>query len=308
LNQGREIVEVMTTPPRASPEYSRGLLLTASGTVLVSFEALFLRLVGVDIWTVIWWRGLLLGITALAVLAMSGRSLHVRSLGVAGLAAIIAFAACVFSFVSAINATTVANTLVIASAAPLFAALQSWLFLRERITRATWGAVIIVFVGIAIIFSGSLRTSFLLGDLSALVYAGCLSAYYVALRRCPGAHMLSIVACGGLLSGLLAWPMAMPVAVTPGDLLPLLVLGVVIVPASTMLLSLGTRYIPAPHVTLIMMLEMILGPLWVWFILGEVPPHITVLGGVLILMTVGGHSYISGTSRPIVQSDPSRYG
>ncbi len=293
----------MTIAPRASPEYSRGLLLTVSGTVLVSFEALFLRLVDVDIWTVIWWRGLLLGVTTLAVLAMSGRSLHVRSLGATGLAAIIAFAACVFSFVSAVNATTVANTLVIASAAPLFAALQSWLFLRERTTRATWGAVIIVFVGIAIIFSGSLRTSFIFGDLFALAYAGCLAAYYVALRRCPGDHLLSIVACGGLLSGLLAWPLAMPAAVVPGDLLPLLVLGVVIVPASTMLLSLGTRYIPAPHVTLIMMLEMVLGPFWVWFILGEIPPYITVLGGVLILMTVVGHSYASAASRPAVQSD-----
>jgi drug/metabolite transporter (DMT)-like permease len=294
----------MTIAPRASPEYSRGLLLTVSGTVLVSFEALFLRLVDIDIWTVIWWRGLLLGITTLAVLAMSGRSLHVRSLGAAGLAATIAFAACVFSFVSAINATTVANTLVIASAAPLFAALQSWLFLGERTTRATWGAVLIVFVGIAIIFSGSVRTSFILGDLFALAYAGCLAAYYVALRRCPGDHLLSIVACGGLLSGVLAWPLAMPAAVARGDLFPLLVLGVVIVPASTMLLSLGTRYIPAPHVTLIMMLEMILGPLWVWFILGEIPPYITVLGGVLILVTVVGHSYVSAASRPMVQSEP----
>jgi drug/metabolite transporter (DMT)-like permease len=220
-------------------------------------------------------------------------------LGVAGLAAIVAFAAAIFSFVTAINATTVANTLVIASAAPLFAALQSWLFLQERTARTTWVAVIILFAGIAIIFSGSVRTSFIFGDLFALAYAGCLAAYYVALRRCPDDHLLSIVTCGGLLSGLLAWPLATPGAVAPTDFWLLLALGVVVVPASTVLLSLGTRYIPAPHVTLIMMLEMILGPLWVWLALSEIPDYTTVFGGVLILMTVVGHSYVAAAKQPM---------
>ena len=288
-----------TSVSRASRDYRRGLLLTVSGTVLVSFEALFLRLVNADIWAVIWWRGLLLGITTLAVLIATGRSLQIRTLGVPGLAAIIAFAATIFFFVAAINATTVANTLVIASAAPLFAAVQSWMFLQERTGRPTWAAVVIVFAGIAIIFSGSVRTSFLLGDLFALAYAACLAAYYVALRRCPDDHLLSIVACGGLLSALLAWPLAAPASIAESDFWFLLALGVVVVPASTMLLSLGTRYIPAPHVTLIMMLEMILGPLWVWFALSEIPDDTTVFGGVLILMTVVGHSYVAAAKQPM---------
>ena len=288
-----------TSVSRASRDYRRGLLLTVSGTVLVSFEALFLRLVNADIWAVIWWRGLLLGITTLAVLITTGRSLQIRTLGVPGLAAIIAFAATIFFFVAAINATTVANTLVIASAAPLFAAVQSWMFLQERTGRPTWAAVVIVFAGIAIIFSGSVRTSFLLGDLFALAYAACLAAYYVALRRCPDDHLLSIVACGGLLSALLAWPLAAPASIAESDFWFLLALGVVVVPASTMLLSLGTRYIPAPHVTLIMMLEMILGPLWVWFALSEIPDDTTVFGGVLILMTVVGHSYVAAAKQPM---------
>ena len=288
---------------RVSPDYGRGLLLTAGGTVLVSFEALFLRLVDVDIWTVLWWRGLLLSITALTALAITRQSLEFRRLGVAGGAAILAFAGCIFSFVSAIGATTVANTLVIGSAAPLFAALLSSLFLRERTTTATWVAVTILFVGIAIIFSGSLRTSFILGDLFALAYACCLAAYYVALRRCAGDHLLSIVACGALLSAALAWPLATPDSVAPSDFWPLLVLGVVVVPVSTTLLSLGPRYLPASHVTLIMMLEIVLGPLWVWLILAEVPADFTLLGGGLILMTVVGYSYVAAQGRPASRSN-----
>jgi drug/metabolite transporter (DMT)-like permease len=170
--------------------------------------------------------------------------------------------------------------------APLFAAILSCLFLRERTTAATWVAVTMLFVGIAIIFSGSLRTSFIVGDIYALTYACCLAAYYVALRSCAGGHFLSVVAGGALLAAALAWPLASPASLAPSDFLPLLILGMVVVPASTILLSLGTRHIPAPHVTLIMMLEIVLGPFWVWVIVREVPPSATILGGILILGTI----------------------
>ena len=79
----------------------------------------------------------------------------------------------------------------------------------------------------------------------------------------------------------------------------LLALGVVVVPASTILLSLGTRYMPAPHVTLIMMIEMMLAPLWVWFAFSEIPAHATVLGGILILVTVASHSLIAAPRQPM---------
>jgi drug/metabolite transporter (DMT)-like permease len=217
---------------------------------------------------------------------------QLRHLGLAGSIAIAAFAASVFSFIAAINGTTVANTLVIASAAPLFAALLSWIFLRERVPPATWIAVTLLFLGIAIIFSGSLRTSLIAGDLFALLYAACLAAYYVALRHCASGHLVLVLAAGGLLSGLLAWPLAAPATVAPEEFWLLFALGVIVVPASTMLLSFGTRHLPAPDITLIMMLEMLLGPLWVWLALGETPGPATVGGGLLILLTVVGHSYL----------------
>ncbi len=283
----------MSPRQRATRDYGRGIGLVLAGTVLVSIETLLLRLLNLDIWTVIWWRGALLGATCVVAAVVTGTSLRqLRQLGVAGLIAIAAFAASVFSFISAINGTTVANTLVIASAAPLFAALLSWVFLRERVPPATWMAVTMLFCGIAIIFSGSVRTSLIVGDLFALLYAGCLAAYYVALRHCASGHLMLVVAAGGLLSGLLAWPLAAPASVSLDDVWLLLALGVVVVPASTMLLSFGTKHLPAPDVTLVMMLEMLLGPLWVWLALGETPGRATVAGGVLILSTVVGHSYL----------------
>src|SRR6185369_1865730 len=281
-----------------SRHYRKGLALTAGGTILASFEGLLVRLVGLDSWTVIFWRGILLGLVMLGFLIVTRKKLQVRSLGLPAVTAIIAFAGSILFFISAINGTTVANTLVIASAAPLFAALLGWLFLKEQPTRGTSVAVVVVFAGLAIIFSGSLTSSFIVGDMLALGYALALAGYCVALQRCPPDQIPSIVAFGGILSGLIVWPFA-SVGIgsgigTSNDLLILLMLGVVIVPAATMLLSSGPQYIPASHVTLIMMLEIVLGPLWVWMVLSETPSATTVGGGALVLATIVAHSCHEG--------------
>ena len=273
--------------------YRKGLALTLAGTVAASFEGLLVRLVSVDSWTVIFWRGVLLGFAMMGFIIWSRRPFVVRGLSCAGWIAVVTYACNVCFFISAINATTIANTLVIASAAPLFAAALGWAVLRERPDKETWIAVVVVFLGLAVIFSGSLSSGRIMGDLLALGYAISLAAYFVALQRCPEAHVPSIVAIGGFLSGLIAWPLASDIGVATGDLWPLLLLGFLVVPAATLMLSLGPQFVPASHVTLIMMLEILLGPLWVWMMFRETPSATTVLGGTLVLATILAHSWLS---------------
>jgi drug/metabolite transporter (DMT)-like permease len=285
--------------------YRKGLALTAAGTLFASFEGLLVRLVSADSWTVIFWRGILLGIAMMLFIACSRRRLVLRGLSRAGWIAVAAYACNVCFFISAINATTVANTLVIASAAPLFAAAIGWAALRERPDKETWVAVLVVFVGLAVIFSGSLGGGRLTGDLLALGYAIALAAYFVALQRCPETQVPSIVAIGGILSGLVAWPFAGGIVVATGDLWPLLLLGLVVVPAATLMLSFGPQFMPGSHVTLIMLLEILLGPLWVWMMFRETPSVLTVLGGALVLATIVAHSWASTrrASRTTVAAD-----
>jgi drug/metabolite transporter (DMT)-like permease len=285
-------------------DYRKGLALTAGGTILASFEGLLVRLVAADSWTVIFWRGLLLGLVMLAVIIVTGRKLHMKSLRWPAWMAVFAFGGSVFFFISAINATTVANTLVIASAAPLFAAALGWAALRERPTRETWVAVIVVFLGLAVIFSGSLSTSRIAGDVLALGYALSLAAYFLALQRCPEEQVPSIVALGGMLSGFLAWPFASSLGVAAGDIWALLLLGIIIVPAATLLLSLGPQYIPASHVTLVMLLEIGFGPLWVWLVFSEMPAPATFFGGALVLATIVAHSWFSSRQLRVTSAQP----
>jgi drug/metabolite transporter (DMT)-like permease len=272
--------------------YRKGLALTLAGTLTASFEGLLVRLVSAESWTIIFWRGILLGLAMMGFIIWSGRPLVLWTLSRAGWIAVATYACNVCFFISAISATTVANTLVIASAAPLFAAALGWAALRERPDKETWVAVVVVFLGLAVIFSGSLSTARLTGDLLALGYAISLAAYCVALQRCPEAHVPSIVAIGGFLSGLIAWPLSSGIGVASGDLWPLLLLGLVVVPAATLMLSLGPQYMPGSHVTLIMMLEILLGPLWVWMMFRETPSATTVMGGALVLATILAHSWL----------------
>ena len=278
--------------PMALTGYRKGLALTLAGTLCASFEGLLVRLVSAESWTVIFWRGILLSLAMMGFIIWCRRPLVIRGLTRAGWIAVIAYACNVSFFISAINTTTVANTLVIASAAPLFAAAIGWMALRERPDKATSIAVAVVFLGLTVIFSGSLSTGRLAGDALALGYAVSLAAYFVALQRCPETDVFSIVALGGFLSGLVAWPLAHGIVVATGDLWPLLVLGLIVVPAATLMLSLGPQYMPGSHVTLIMLLEILLAPLWVWMMFRETPSTTTVMGGTLVLATVVAHSWL----------------
>ena len=251
-----------------------------------------MRLVGLDSWTVIFWRGLLprprhAGLHHPDRRASSSWKASRRP----GWIAVLAYAANVLFFISAINATTVANTLVIASAAPLFAATLGWLFCESGPRKETWIAVLVVLVGLAIIFSGlaqhaahpGRRTGARLCGIACGLFCGA-----AALRRTVTSprSWRSAGSCPASSPGRSRRTLAVPA----GDLWAVACAGLVVVPSATLLLSSGPQFIPASHVTLIMLLEIGLGPLWVWMVFFEVPAGATVLGGALVLATIVTHS------------------
>ncbi|NJN06071.1 MAG: EamA family transporter, partial [Rhodobacteraceae bacterium] len=86
--------------------------------------------------------------------------------------------------------------------------------------------------------------------------------------------------------------------VTARDLALLLVLGLVIMPVSFGLITAGPRYLPAAEVGLLMLLETVLGPLWVWLVIGETPASGTFLGGAIVLTTLVVHSLVGLRDAP----------
>lgn len=272
------------------------MLMATLGVIVLSPDGLILRLVEVDRWSVVFWRGLLMAValTAFIVLRHRGAAARqARAVGRRGLLAAALFAASTVLFVSSITLTTVANTLVIVSAAPLFGAVMSYLFLHERLPLHTWLAILAAVLGILVIFHGSLGGGALVGDLCALGTAFCMAGNLVVIRHARAVSMLPAMALSGVLAAVFVLPLASPLALTMRDAGLLLLLGLIVLPVSFGLITTAPRYIPAPEVSLIMLLEAILGPLWVWLALAEVPGPETFVGGGVVLGTLAVHSSLT---------------
>jgi len=268
-------------------------LLTGTGILVLSPDSLLVRLIGVDAWTLLFWRGLLLGIalTALVVLRHH-RELPAayRTSGRRGLLASVLLAGSTLCFVQALFHTTVANTLILIGTGPLIAALLGRLFLGEPVARRTYLAIGASLVGIWIAVSGDPGTGRWQGNLCAAGTALCSAGYLVVLRGARGTDMTPAVALGGLLTAAVVLPLSSPLSVTRADLGYLLLLGLVVLPVSFYLISLGPRFLPAPEVNLILLLEIALGPYWVWLVLEEAPETRAFAGGAVVIAALAAHS------------------
>jgi drug/metabolite transporter (DMT)-like permease len=275
----------------------KGLLLTFLAVLILSPDALLVRLIHCDVWTLLFWRCLLTGIMQTLFLAVFFRRQFLqsfRNIGGTGLLSAAVVAVGALFFVNSLKQTAAANTLIILAAAPVFSSLLSWFFLREKIARRTWVAIFICFTGILLIFSGSLRSGLLLGDLLALGATFMWASNIVTLRSGRAINMVP----ANLLGNLLVVPAALmagaqPLALSGGDMLFLILLGGIVLPVSFTMITMSPRYLPAPEVSLILLIETILGPVWVWLALGEVPLATTLLAGLLIVGTLAVHTLAS---------------
>jgi len=120
-----------------------------------------------------------------------------------------------------------------------------------------------------------------------------LASQLTIARHARSVSLVPALAAGMLLVALLCGPtFATPMSVSQADVLWLVLLGCIVLPVAFGLLTLAPRYIPSPEVSLIMQLEAVLGPLWVWMGVGEVPPVATFIGGGIVLVTLVVHSYL----------------
>ena len=271
-------------------QHSKGIIITALGVLIISPDGLLTRLIQVDHWTLIFWRALFLsfGMWLIVSLTYPNRAWQkYKSMGRGGVMMVLVYSMGTISFIVAITHTSVANTLIILSTTPLFAAIIGWVFLREPIPVRTWCAILLVGIGIFVISSDSeSQTSSLFGDLAAMCGAFFLATGFTVVRRFPAISIFPVISTSGLLTALIILPLAQPFSATQADMGYLLIMGIYMLPVGTALMFLGPRFIPAAEVGLMLLLESILGPIWVWLALGEQPGVRTFIGGAIILTTL----------------------
>jgi drug/metabolite transporter (DMT)-like permease len=240
-------------------------------------------------WQVMFYRSITFALTVLVVVAWRyrGRTPEAfRAIGRAGIAVGVISGAGSIAYIFALLTTTVANTMFIVSVTPLCTALLAWAVLGERPRTATWLAIAIAISGIAVMFSQGVTDSRLLGSLLAFAAAVGMAAMIVIIRRAKDIDMVPAQCLGGLIAAMVAALMVDTFVVPARDLGRMVVLGVVQIGAGFMLVTIGARYVPAAQVSLLMLSEMVLAPIWVWLAVDEVPAMVTLVGGILVMAAV----------------------
>lgn len=299
---------------RALPDHQKGLLLTTLGVLVLTPDSLLVRLIDAEPFGLLVWRGLLqaLGIFVLLALLHRGRlAAPFRAVGRAGLLLAVVFSGCTLFFILALSLTTVADVLVIVAAAPLAAAVFSLVFLGEGVPPRTWIAISLTLVGIALLVSEDLGSGSLLGDLAAGLCALCIGGSFTITRHARAVSMVPAMVLAGLVTAAVALPVALlleegPLLYDGARLGYTLAMGLVVVPVSFALITVGPRYLPAAEVGLLMLLETVLGPLWVWLVLAEYPGDLALIGGVLVVATLAGHAATGGRRRPALPAPEGR--
>jgi len=285
-----------------------GLSLALFGALLLTPDTLFMRISELDGFTMLAWRGGLSGIGYLLIWAWFSLRLELKIPNVLTLSFAIVVICQIINatfFSLAIAVAPVTIVLISVATAPIFSAILSWFFLGETLSKFSIGTAILVLLGLYISVLGGdatlieLDTSTLLGALFGLGVAFTLAMNFTIIRKDKNVPFVLAIGIGALLAGSLGllcadnlyWP---PVK----NMAAIAVTGIIILPVSFCTLSYAARFVPSSTVSLIMLLETVLGPLWIWWGIGEEPTNAMLLGGAIVVFSLTAFLINQRRNRP----------
>ena len=265
----------------------RGVLLVLAATVLWSLAGLFARLVAhLDVWTVLGWRALL-GSASISIVGLvewrRGRLDNPFAFGrlspVIALLAMVAISA----YAASVMTTTIADVMIIYATLPFVAAAIGYAVNREPVSSRTLVASVAALAGVVVMVAAGLGSGRLLGQALSALMTVAFAGMVVLQRRQPGASMIAINAIGALGSGLFGLAISPHAAISLYDFAILFAFGLTTIGLAFVLFMEGAKFIPSAEAGLISLLDVVLGPIWVFLAFGENPGELTLVGGAIVL-------------------------
>ena len=265
----------------------KGLLITSMGVLLVVPDSLFVRLIYAEPMVIAFWRSLISGIFVLFIVALFHGIRGFKNVFAAGLSSLIytiLIASTAPAFVLAIANTSVANVVFILASMPVFAAIFSRIFLGEPIKILMVLTMAIVAIGLCFIAYGSTRIQLASwkGDIWAVYVSIAFAAALTAVRSARAISMVPAIPIGYIGGALFLSFFVSPFEV-PSEIWHLILLHGLFIGASSCLLTLGPRFISSSEVSLLILLESVLAPILVWFVIGEYPGKYAIVGGIIVI-------------------------
>ena len=291
----------MTTIPGSEPDRGRvtGRLWVLSAGLCMSLGGPIIRLADDSTpWQFLFYRSIGAAAIILVYFLVTRRPVLelVRSAGMNGLVGGLGLAVAFTGYVWGVMHSTVANALFLISASPLVAAFLGWMVLRERVARSMWFAMFGVIVGVTIMIGEGLAEGDLLGDLAALASAVGFAGFSVAIRRGRDTDMSPTILIGAAITT--AFSAVMAAASGTGLAAPMMdvglaaAYGVLVIGAGIFMLTIGARNVPAAELLVLSLTEVVFASIWVWLAFGEVPSVLTLVGGLIILGSIGGQAVV----------------
>ena len=259
-----------------------GFFLSWGGLIIRSFETN-------DIWQILLIRSFFFIIALIIFLFLTYKKNTLEIIKKSGFPALIAGLFLSLSFVAyivAMSKTTVANVVFIISTQTIFLAIFGFLFLKEKITLKGFLAITFAFLGMAVMIGDSVNQGTLFGNIVAFAIPINFTILVMIIRKFPNLDMVPAIFFSGIFSGIYGLFLASDLTFSSNDILMGFFLGVPQLAFGFICVTIGTKTTKAVTVGLLMLLETIFAPIWVWIFLNEVPPISVFTGGGIIIFAV----------------------
>ena len=277
-------------------DQQKGSLLAFIGVMFITPDSLFIRLSNIETWGMLFYRGAIPFVVVLLGLLLFYKKNFLKALlkiGYPGIFYIISFSICNITFIISIQNTNVANTLIMVAMAPMLSAILGTIFLKEIPDQKTWIAIFITFGAVAYIFYDSIQLGNFLGDIFGFITAFGLAVNANLARYAKNVDLVPSAVIGKLCVAIFSLFFVESFELLENDLIIVPLMCVMCVAIPFVLVTIAPRFITAAEVNLFFLLEVIIGPIWVWLIIKEQPSLETIFGGAIIILTIATHSVVA---------------
>ncbi len=274
----------------------KGSFLAFIGVIFITPDSLLIRLSSIETWGMLFYRGFIPFVAVLLGLVIFYKKDFYKALvniGYTGIFYSISFSICNITFIISIQNTNVANTLIMVAMAPMLSALLAAFFLKEYTDKKTWIAIFITFLSVAFIFYDSIQLGNLLGDIFGFITALGLAVNANLARFAKKRDLVPAAVIGKLGTAVFAFFFVQSFALNNYDIFIIPLMCIMCVAIPFVLVTIAPRFITAAEVNLFFLLEVILGPIWVWLVIKEQPSLETIFGGIIIIITIAIHSFLA---------------
>ena len=277
-------------------DQQKGSLLAFTAVMFITPDSLFIRLSNIETWGLLFYRGAIPFITVFIALLMVYKANFFKllfSIGRPGIVYAVTFSITNITFLISIQNTNVANTLIMIAMAPMLSAVLGAIFLKENPDKKTWIAILITFLAAIYIFYDSIQLGNILGDIFGFVTALGLAIGAVVVRSAKEKNLVPAAMMGKLLVAVFALFFVKDFELIHTDIFIVPLMCILCVAIPFVLVTIAPRFITAAEVNLFFLLETIFGPIWVWLVIKEQPSLETIIGGIIIILTLAIHSSLA---------------